>query len=149
MRLATGTRLDGYEILGPIGELVAAPGQQEDVFGGAQFQQRRFDVRDAKNDKARRGPLHQRHLGALGGSSSYGSAINNSGTVVGLSTIQNGSYHAFISTNGRRMQDLNNLIPAQTGWVLQEGAAINDTGQIAGYGTLNGQLHAFLLTPAQ
>jgi hypothetical protein len=47
------------------------------------------------------------------------------------------------------MQDLNNLIPAGTGWVLQEGAAINDVGQIAGYGTLNRQSHAFLLTPAQ
>jgi probable HAF family extracellular repeat protein len=88
-------------------------------------------------------------LGALGGSSSYGSAINSAGTVVGLSTIQNASYHAFISTNGRKMQDLNSLIPVGTGWVLQDGAAINDAGQIAGYGTLNGQLHAFLLTPAQ
>jgi hypothetical protein len=47
------------------------------------------------------------------------------------------------------MQDLNNLIPAGTGWVLQEGAAINDTGQIAGYGTLHGQTHAFLLIPVQ
>ena len=88
-------------------------------------------------------------LGALGGSSSYGSAINNSGTVVGLSTIRNASYHAFISINGRKMQDLNKMIPARTGWILQEGAGINDAGEIAGYGTLHGELHAFLLTPAQ
>jgi len=47
------------------------------------------------------------------------------------------------------MQDLNNMIPAGTGWVLQAGAAINDAGQIAGSGTLNGKSHAFLLTPAQ
>ena len=87
-------------------------------------------------------------LGALGGSSSYGSAINNSGTVVGLSTIRNGSYHAFISTNGGKMLDLNTMIPPRTGWVLEDGAAINDAGQIAGYGTLRGALHAFLLTPA-
>ncbi len=87
-------------------------------------------------------------LGALGGSSSYGSAINNSGTVVGLSTIRNGSYHAFISTKGGKMQDLNNMILTGTGWVLEEGAGINDAGQITGYGTLNGRLHAFLLTPA-
>ena len=86
-------------------------------------------------------------MGALGGSSSYGSAINSAGTVVGLSTIQNASYHAFISTNGRKMQDLNSMIPTGTGWVLEEGAAINDAGQIAGYGTLHGQTHAFLLTP--
>jgi len=34
-------------------------------------------------------------------------------------------------------------------WVLEEGAAMNDAGQIAGYGTLHGQLHAFLLLPAK
>ena len=88
-------------------------------------------------------------MGALGGSSSYGSAINNNGTVVGLSTIRNGSYRAFISTNGGKMQDLNTMIPTGTGWVLEEGTAINDAGQIAGYGTLHAQLRAFLLTPAQ
>jgi len=33
--------------------------------------------------------------------------------------------------------------------VLEEAAAMNDAGQIAGYGTLHGQLHAFLLLPAQ
>ncbi len=92
---------------------------------------------------------HMADLGALGGSSSYGSAINNSGTVVGLSTIRNASYHAFISINGRKMQDLNKMIPARTGWILQEGAGSNDSGEIAGYGTLRGELHAFLLTPAQ
>jgi probable HAF family extracellular repeat protein len=75
--------------------------------------------------------------------------INNSGTVVGLATIQNASSHAFISSNGAKMQDLNSMIPTGTGWVLQEAAAINDAGQIAGYGTINGQSHAFLLTPAQ
>ena len=49
---------------------------------------------------------------------------------------------------GRKMQDLNKMIPVRAGWVLQEGAGINDSGQIAGYGTLQGELHAFLLTPA-
>jgi probable HAF family extracellular repeat protein len=98
-------------------------------------------------------------LGTLGGATSTAYGINthgvivgysyNSGTVVGLSTIQNSSYHAFISTNGGKMQDLNNMISAGTGWVLQEAAAINDAGQIAGYGTINGQSHAFLLTPVQ
>jgi probable HAF family extracellular repeat protein len=52
-------------------------------------------------------------------------------------------------TNGGKMQDLNNMIPTGTGWVLEEGAGINDAGQITGYGTLSGKLHAFLLTPAQ
>jgi hypothetical protein len=41
------------------------------------------------------------------------------------------------------------MIPTKTGWILQEGAGINDSGQIAGYGTLHGELHAFLLTPTE
>ncbi len=45
------------------------------------------------------------------------------------------------------MLDLNHLIPANSGWLLQFANAINDQGQIAGYGTLNGQTEAFLLTP--
>jgi len=46
------------------------------------------------------------------------------------------------------MQDLNNLIPANVGWVLQEATGINDLGQVSGYGTIGGQTHGFLLTPA-
>jgi probable HAF family extracellular repeat protein len=38
-------------------------------------------------------------------------------------------------------------IPANSGWVLNEARAINATGQIAGWGTINGQVHAYLLTP--
>ena len=88
-------------------------------------------------------------LGTLGGNYSWGLAINNGGTVVGRSDIRDGSQHAFISTNGGRMQDLNSMIQAGSGWVLGEATAINDLGQIAGYGTVQGQQHAFLLTPAQ
>jgi probable HAF family extracellular repeat protein len=47
------------------------------------------------------------------------------------------------------MKDLNKLIPAGSGWVLGQGSGINNAGQIAGYGTIRGQSHAFLLTPAQ
>jgi probable HAF family extracellular repeat protein len=45
------------------------------------------------------------------------------------------------------MLDLNNLIPANSGRLLQGAYAINDQGQIVGFGTLNGQAEAFLLTP--
>jgi probable HAF family extracellular repeat protein len=86
-------------------------------------------------------------LGSLGGSGSWGLAINNSGTVVGFATTRRNEYHAFVSTNGARMQDLNRLIPSNTGWVLVEAHGINDVGQIAGSGTIRGQTHAFLLTP--
>jgi hypothetical protein len=40
------------------------------------------------------------------------------------------------------------MIPTGTGWVLGEATAINDAGLIAGYGSVHGEDHAFLLTPA-
>jgi probable HAF family extracellular repeat protein len=46
------------------------------------------------------------------------------------------------------MQDLNSLIPAGSGWVLNDAYGINERGQIVGDGTINGQSLAFLLTPA-
>ena len=45
------------------------------------------------------------------------------------------------------MKDLNNLIPPNSGWVLVLANSINNSGQITGYGTINGENHAFLLTP--
>jgi len=45
--------------------------------------------------------------------------------------------------------DLNSMIGAKTGWVLEQGNGINDAGEIVGYGTIGGNTHAFLLTPAK
>ena len=45
------------------------------------------------------------------------------------------------------MTDLNTLIPAGTGWILESAAGISDGGQIVGYGILSGKRRAFLLTP--
>jgi probable HAF family extracellular repeat protein len=45
------------------------------------------------------------------------------------------------------MMDLNDLIPGGSGWTLIEAASIDGSGQIVGFGTINGQTHAFLLTP--
>ena len=45
------------------------------------------------------------------------------------------------------MQDLNELIPRGSKWVLTAAQAINQQGQIVGYGTVNQQTHAFLLAP--
>jgi hypothetical protein len=45
------------------------------------------------------------------------------------------------------MTDLNSVINAKSGMVLNEAKAINDLGQIAANGTINGENHAFLLTP--
>lgn len=87
-----------------------------------------------------------------GGNGQYsnGYGINSTGVVVGESTYQKNAasivYHAFVYSNGK-MQDLNKLIPAGSGWVLSTAYGINDAGQIVGYGTHNKQQRAFLLTP--
>lgn len=77
-------------------------------------------------------------------------AINNSGEIVGQTYGVDKSgypfYHAFIHS-GSTFQDLNNLIPPGSGWVLTDATGINDTGQIIcnGHNTTSGQTHAFLL----
>jgi probable HAF family extracellular repeat protein len=78
---------------------------------------------------------------------SYAYGINNAGQVVGESGHLGDFDHAFVWSSSSGMQELNNLIPANTGWLLVSARAINDSGQIAGYGILNGQIEAFLLTP--
>src|SRR6266568_1410612 len=67
--------------------------------------------------------------------------INNSGQVVG-------GVHAALWSSGSGTLDLNTL-PAvsSAGWSLGTANAINNAGQIVGSGTINGQLHAYLLTP--
>jgi probable HAF family extracellular repeat protein len=72
-------------------------------------------------------------------------AVNNSGQVVGTTESYTGNAILF---SGSTQIDLNSLIPAGSGWALTTAAAINDQGQIAGYGiSPSGQTHAFLLQP--
>jgi hypothetical protein len=44
------------------------------------------------------------------------------------------------------MLDLNSLLPASSGWVLEEALGINNSGQITGMGLYDGQETAFLMT---
>jgi probable HAF family extracellular repeat protein len=88
------------------------------------------------------GPLED--LGTLGGLSSYAYGINNSGTIVGYSTLSNGDTHAFVFLNGV-MFELNNLIPADSGWTLDEAFSIDNAGQIFGDGVHNGEFDSFRL----
>lgn len=68
-----------------------------------------------------------------------GLAINNHGQVVG--------WPAYIWENNK-FANLNDLIPADSGWHLDYALDINDLGEIVGYGTYQGkEPRAFLLTP--
>lgn len=87
-------------------------------------------------------------FGTLGGDESYAYGINDDGLVVGVAEKADGSTVAFLH-NGIEMLDLNDLIGQGTGWELGGATAINSSGQIVGYGRLNGTgaTKAFLLTP--
>ena len=87
------------------------------------------------------------NLGSLGGTWVYANSINNAGQIVGSSTLSGDTVtDAYIYQNDT-MIDLNTLIPADSGWVLQNATGINDLGQIVGSGTYNGSEAAFRLDP--
>jgi probable HAF family extracellular repeat protein len=89
-----------------------------------------------------------RDLGTLGGASSAGLAINTHGTIVGSSSLAGPPLEAaFIWTKEHGMLDLNSLVDGIAGIDLRSATAINDRGQITGYGNVSGRTHAFLLTP--
>lgn len=73
---------------------------------------------------------------------SYALDINDRGEVVGgYGNV------AFVFDQVNGLRDLNSLIPFNTGWLLSQGIAINNRGQIVGNGTYLGQARSFLLTP--
>ena len=90
-------------------------------------------------------------LGTLGGTESEGYGINAFGDVTGMSwTTGDATFNAFLYTDGT-MYDLNALLlpgSGVTGLVLGfYGNSINDFGQIAATGTINGQARALRLDP--
>lgn len=87
-------------------------------------------------------------LGVLsGGTYSIAFGVNDSGVIVGYGNIFNNAAHAMVWSASGGMKDLNSLIPSNSGWVLINANAINNVGQITGYGTKGGHNHAFVLTP--
>jgi probable HAF family extracellular repeat protein len=68
------------------------------------------------------------------------------GQVVGFAYTASETPHAFLWQDDG-MIDLNESLPPGSGWELTEARAINDSGQIVGYGIINGETHAFLLHP--
>jgi len=87
-------------------------------------------------------------LGTLGGDVSQAYGINNLAEAVGHSHVPGNYYfRAFLYTEGV-MYDLNSLIPAGSEWdYLGAALDINNKGQIVGWGCINGESHAFLMTP--
>lgn len=78
------------------------------------------------------------------GRQSFAYGINNRGDVVG-SADSGGTLRAVLYQKGVLI-DLNALLPAGSGWFLNEARAISENGQIVGTGVINGQERAFLLT---
>ncbi len=81
------------------------------------------------------------NLGTLGGTTSYGLALNNNNQVAGYAVASSTYYdHAFLWSSGGGMQDLGTL-----GGTSSYAFALNYSGQVAGYSyTSSGAYHAFL-----
>jgi PKD repeat protein len=79
-----------------------------------------------------------------GGLHSHAADINEYNDVVGYSESATGN-HAVIWDGAGGVTDLHTLTSA-AGWVLTSATAINDNGDIAGTGTLNGVAHGFVLS---
>jgi probable HAF family extracellular repeat protein len=95
------------------------------------------------------GPNSLVDLSTLTGSGqSFAYGVDSAGDIVGTSSAVGGGSHAFIVlAHTTQMLDLNLLLQNGAGWVLSQADGINNQGQIVGTGTLNGQVHAFVLTP--
>lgn len=91
------------------------------------------------------------NLGTLPGYyRSNAQGINNHGQIVGWSARPykvSPDPCAFIYSQGR-MRDLNEAIPANSGWIISKANGINDAGQIVGEGVHGSKHHAVLLSPA-
>lgn len=87
-------------------------------------------------------PTLWQDLGTLpGAQTSYAFGVNSAGQVVGTSGARAVWWHDGLIT------DLNTLLPARSGWMLEQAYAINDRGQIVGTGLERGMPRGFVLSP--
>ena len=71
-------------------------------------------------------------------------AANEAGLIVGSADDADGQPHAVLWQDGH-VRDLNDLLPADSGWRLTVAADVNESGQIVGQGYLDGQPRGYLL----
>jgi hypothetical protein len=74
--------------------------------------------------------------------------VNSSGMAVGNCYTAGQTNSTAVLWQSGAATNLNSLIAANTGWVLEQATGVNDIGQISGFGTYNGNVNAFTLTPA-
>ena len=73
-------------------------------------------------------------------------AMNENAVVVGSFGLNPDAQRAFVWDKAHGMQDLNTLIPPNSGWTLEVASGINDRGEIVGWGDHGGVENAgFLL----
>lgn len=110
------------------------------IVGGA------FEAGDSAFRAARWADGTVTSLGVLPGlPSSIAYGLNAAGQIVGKSDAGTSpSERAFLHLGGT-MLDLNDLIPAGSGWTLRQARGINASGQIVGFGTFDGQTRGFRL----
>ena len=85
-------------------------------------------------------------LGLLaGGHDARAWGIDDAGDAVGTAENSAGQARAALWMAGGTIQDLNDTIPINSGWLLEEARDMNNSGDIVGFGTIGGQQHAFLL----
>lgn len=94
-----------------------------------------YDINSGKTTK----------LGLMDGGWTEAVSINNQGQVLGRLYTVNNELHPFFYSNGE-MTDLNTVLPGVV-WDNRLALPLNDAGQIAAAAVVNGQTHAFLLTP--
>jgi probable HAF family extracellular repeat protein len=75
--------------------------------------------------------------------------INDKGEVAGFSIDgTTGNVRAIVWLNKTPI-DMNTLIPKGSPWYLLQALSLNNAGQIVGFGSINGNVHAFLVTSIQ
>ena len=85
-------------------------------------------------------------LGSLGDDPNSALDINDTSQIVGTSALAEGKMRAFLWQHGH-LFDLNQLIPANSGWLLMSAYRITQKGEILVHGFFQGNAHLCLLVP--